>query len=86
MPTIEFRPGQTVAFSQAVIRRSVDQPLTARARGTVVAVRGKPGISGPIVSVDWHGSWIENEDGDTVRHIPAVNLTPVLANGAVFGD
>ncbi len=79
MHATEFRPGQTVAFSQAVIRRSVDQPLTARARGTVVAVRGKPGISGPIVSVDWHGSWIENEDGDTVRHIPAINLNPVLA-------
>jgi hypothetical protein len=86
MRKLEFRPGQTVAFSQAVIRRAEDQIFTARARGTVVAVRGKPGISGPIVSVDWHGSWIENEDGDTVRHIPAINLAPVLANGAVFGD
>ena len=86
MHTIEFRPGQTVAFSQAVIRRAEDQIFTARARGTVVAVRGKPGISGPIVSVDWHGTWIAHEDGGTVRHIPAVNLTSVLANGAVFGD
>jgi hypothetical protein len=86
MRKFEFRPGQTVAFSQPVIRRAEDQIFTARARGTVVAVRGKPGISGPIVSVDWHGTWIAHEDGGTVRHIPAVNLTPVLANGAVFGD
>lgn len=82
----DFRPGQAVAFSQSVIRRAADPAMTARARGTVVAVRGRPGIGGPIVSVDWHGTWIENEDGDTVRHIPAVNLTPVLANGAIFGD
>jgi hypothetical protein len=38
------------------------------------------------VSVDWHGTYIPHEDGGTVRHIPGVNLTPILANGAVFGD
>lgn len=86
MQKITFRPGQPVAFSQAVIRRSLDQIFTARARGTVVSVFEKPGLSCPIVSVDWHGTWLENEDGDTVRHIPSVNLTTILSNGAVFGD
>jgi hypothetical protein len=38
------------------------------------------------VSVDWHGTYITHEDGGTVRHIPGANLTPILANGAVFGD
>lgn len=80
MPKITFRPGQTVAFSQAVIRRAEDQIFAARARGTVVSVRG------PIVAVDWHETWIKNEDGNTVRHIPGANLTPILSNGAVFGD
>ena len=72
-----FRPGDTVAFSQAVIRRTGDG---ASARGTVVSVRDN------IARVDWHGTWIAHEDGSTVRSIPAANLTRVLANGAVFGD
>jgi hypothetical protein len=86
MPKITFRPGQPVAFSQAVIRRSGDQIFTARARGTVVSVFDKPGLGGPLVSVDWHGTYIPHEDGGTVRHIPGVNLTTILSNGAVFGD
>ena len=80
MKTQSFRPGDRVAFAQAVIRRCDDQAFTAAARGTVLSVRG------PIVSVDWHGSWIEHEDGGTVRHLPAANLTRILSNGAVFGD
>lgn len=75
MPT--FKPGDTVAFSQAVIRRSGDG---AAARGTVVSVRDG------IVRVDWRDTWIRHEDGGTVRSIPAANLTRVLASGAVFGD
>lgn len=72
-----FKPGDTVAFSQAVIRRTGDG---ASARGIVVSVRDN------IVRVDWRGTWIPHEDGGTVRSIPAANLTRVLTNGAVFGD
>ena len=72
-----FKPGDTVAFSQAVIRRTGHG---ASARGTVVSVRNN------IARVDWHGTWIAHEDGSTIRSIPAANLTRVLANGAVFGD
>lgn len=72
-----FKPGDTVAFSQAVIRRTGHG---ASARGTVVGVRDN------IVRVDWRGTWIAHEDGGTIRSIPAVNLTRVLTNGAVFGD
>ena len=72
MPT--FKPGDTVAFSQAVIRRTGDN---ATARGTVVSVQNG------IVRVDWRDTWIH---GGTVRSIPAANLTRVLASGAVFGD
>ena len=72
-----FKPGDTVAFSQAVIRRTGHG---ASARGTVVSVHGR------VARVDWHGTWIPHEDGSTVRSIPAANLTRVLANGAVFGD
>lgn len=75
MPT--FKPGDTVAFSQSVIRRTGDG---ASARGTVVSLKGD------IVRVDWRGTWIPHEDGGTVRSIPAANLTRVLSNGAVFGD
>lgn len=75
-----FKPGDTVAFSQAVIRHAGDGLYRASARGTVVSVRDR------IVRVDWRGTWIPHEDGGTVRSIPAANLTRVLANGAVFGD
>ena len=77
-----FKPGDTVAFSQAVIRRTGHG---ASARGTVVSVHGR------VVCVDWHGTWIAivNEESgivSTIRSIPAANLTRVLANGAIFGD
>ena len=72
-----FKPGDTVAFSQAVIRRT---GAGASARGTVV------GVQNNIARVDWHGTWIPHEDGGTVRSMPVANLTRVLANGAVFGD
>ena len=72
-----FKPGDTVAFSQAVIRRTGHG---ASARGTVVSVQNN------IARVDWHGTWIPHEDGGTVRSMPVANLTRVLTNGAVFGD
>ena len=73
----KFKPGDAVAFSQAVIRRAGHG---GSARGTVVDV------TGPVARVDWRGSWIPHEDGGTVRSIPAANLTRVFADGVVFGD
>jgi hypothetical protein len=73
--------GQVVAWSQDVIRRSVDPHLTASARGVVVNLRGDR-----LARVDWRGTWIEDEDGETVRTVPLQNLVPVLRSGAVFGD
>jgi hypothetical protein len=75
-----FKPGHTVAFAQPVIRRAHDQRRLADARGIVVAV------TGPVVSVDWRGTWEPHEDGGTVRHLPAANLTRVFPDGVVFGD
>lgn len=72
-----FKPGDTVAFAQSVIRRTGHG---SGARGVVVDV------SGPVARVDWRGTWIPHEDGGTVRSIPSANLTRVFANGVVFGD
>lgn len=78
-----FAVGDTVAFAQAVVRRSGDQLFTSRARGTVVDVT----LNGRIVAVDWGASWLPHEEtGSSVRHVPSANLTRVLSNGAVFGD
>jgi hypothetical protein len=78
----KFKPGDTVAFSQAVIRRCDVRAAhgASHARGTVVDV------TGPVVRVDWRGTWIPHENGGTIRSIPSVNLTRVFANGVVFGD
>ena len=73
----KLKPGDTVAFSQSVIRRTGHG---ASARGTVVDV------TGPVARVDWRGTWIPHEDGGTVRALPAANLTKILSSGAVFGD
>lgn len=72
-----FKPGDTVAFAQSVIRRTGNG---AAARGVVVDV------TGPVARVDWRGTWIAHEDGGTIRSIPAANLTRVFADGVVFGD
>lgn len=78
----KFKPGDTVAFSQSVIRRCDVRAAygASRARGTVVDVTGR------VVRVDWRGTWIAHEDGGTIRSIPAANLTRVFPNGVVFGD
>lgn len=76
---MEFKPGDTVAFSQSVVRR-VLHPMVSSARGKVIGVRWN------IVSVDFGDTYIPHQDGGTVRHIPAGNLTRILASGAVFGD
>ena len=69
--------GDKVAFSQAVIRRTMDG---TRARGTVVSVTGN------TAAIDFAGTWIAHEDGGTVRHVPIANLTKILANGAIFSN
>lgn len=74
-----FKPGDTVAFAQSVIRRCWNQE-SASARGVVVDV------TGPVIRVDWRGTWIAHEDGGTIRTLPAANLTRVFDDGVVFGD
>jgi Cu2+-containing amine oxidase len=73
-----MKPGTTVAFTQAVIRRT--DADTAKARGVVLEVKGN------LARVDFKGTWIAHEDGSTVRTVPVANLTVILSNGAVFGD
>jgi hypothetical protein len=76
MSKIKFSLGDKVAFHRDVVRRTGGD---GTARGIVVAVNGL------VVSVDFRGTWIEHEDGGTVRHVPAANLTRIL-NNAVFID
>ena len=47
-------------------------------RGVVVAV------DGPVVAVDFAGTWMPHENGGTVRHVPAGNLTKIMTNGVVY--
>jgi len=75
---IKFSVGDKVAFARAVVRRVGHDKHTADARGRVVAVNG------PVVSVDFAGTWSLHEDGGTVRHVPAANLTKILANGVIY--
>jgi heme A synthase len=69
--------GDKVAFSQAVIRRTMDG---TRARGTVVSVMGN------TAAVDFAGTWIAHEDGGTVRYVPTANLTKIQPNGVIFSN
>ena len=69
--------GDKVAFSQAVIRRTMDG---TRARGTVVSVTGN------TAAIDFAGTWIAHEDGGTVRYVPVANLTKVQPNGVIFSN
>ena len=75
---IKFSIGDKVAFARAVVRRLGHDKATADARGRVVAVNG------PVVSVDFAGTWSLHENGGTVRHVPAANLTKILANGVIY--
>lgn len=75
-----MKVGDRVAFSGSVVRRTMDR-LTADARGVVVLTYS----GSPIVGVDFEGSWIDHEDGGTVRHVPVANLRRVV-NGVVFRD
>lgn len=78
MSRIKFSLGDTVAFSRDVVRRVGLCKDTADARGVVVD------LNGPVVSVDFKGTWVKHENGGTVRHVPAANLTRILNNGVVY--
>lgn len=78
MSKIKFSLGDNVAFSRDVVRRVGLCKDTADARGVVVD------LNGPVVSVDFKGTWVKHENGGTVRHVPAANLTRILNNGVVY--
>ena len=75
---MKFSVNDKVAFARAVVRRVGHDKATADARGVVVAV------DGPVVAVDFGGTWRAHENGGTVRHVPAANLTKILANGVIY--
>ena len=78
MKTNKFNPGDRVAFSRAVLARTGHNKFDADARGRVMEVNG------PVVTVDFSGSWLRHENGSTVRYVPAANLTKILANGVIY--
>ena len=67
---VEFNAGDIVAFARHVLKR-VGDPNILAARGRVVE------INGPIVTVDFEGSWNRHESGSTLRFVPAGNLTKI---------
>jgi hypothetical protein len=77
---MKFSVNDKVAFARAVVRRVGHDKATADARGVVVAV------DGPVVAVDFGGTWRAHENGGTVRHVPAANLTKILANGVIYDN
>jgi hypothetical protein len=74
----KFSIGDQVAFSRAVVARTGHNKFDADARGRVVE------INGPVVTVDFSGSWQRHENGSTLRFVPAANLTRVFDKGVVF--
>ena len=78
MKTLKFNVGDRVAFARHVVKRLGHDKPTADARGVVVA------IDGPVVAVDFGGTWRAHENGGTVRHVPAAKLTKILANGVIY--
>lgn len=78
MKTNKFNPGDRVEFARAVVARTGHNKFDADARGRVVE------INGPVVTVDFSGSWLRHENGSTVRYVPAANLTRVFDNGVVY--
>lgn len=75
---IKFSIGDRVTFHRDVVRRLGHDKNTADARGRVVDVNG------PTVSVDFGGTWVRHENGGTVRHVPAANLTKIFNNGVIY--
>ena len=78
MQKLKFNIGDNVAFSRAVVARTGHNRADADARGRVVAV------DGPVVAVDFAGTWMPHENGGTVRYVPAGNLTKIMTNGVVY--
>jgi hypothetical protein len=74
---IKFSIGDRVAFARDVVRRVGHDKHTADARGRVVAIDGR------VVAVDF-GQTMVRDDGETVRYVPAANLTKILANGVIY--
>ena len=68
----KFSVGDRVAFARDVVRRVGHDKHTADARGRVVDVNG------PVISVDFAGTWRPHENGGTVRYVPAANLIRVV--------
>jgi hypothetical protein len=73
----KFSIGDNVAFSRAVVRRLGHDKYTADARGRVVEIDGR------VVAVDF-GRTFARDDGETVRFVPAANLTKILTNGVIY--
>ena len=80
MQKLKFNVGDNVAFARHVVKRLGHDKPTADARGRVVAV------DGPVVAVDFAGTWSTHENGGTVRYVPAGNLTKIMANGVVYDN
>lgn len=78
MKKLKFNVGDTVAFARHVVARTGHNKIDADARGRVVA------IDGPVVAVDFAGTWAPHEDGGTVRYVPGANLTKIMTNGVVY--
>jgi hypothetical protein len=78
MKKLTFNISDKVAFARHVVARTGHNKIDADARGRVVAV------DGPVVAVDFAGTWNRHDDGGTVRHVPAGNLTKIMANGVVY--
>lgn len=55
--------------------------VTADMRGKVLSIVS----GGKVAEVDTGGTF-PNEEGNSIRFIPVANLTPILSNGAIFGD
>ncbi len=75
---IKFSIGDKVAFHRDVIRRFGCDKRVSDANGRVI------NVNGPVVSVDFMGTWNRHIDGSTVRHVPADNLIKILANGVTY--
>lgn len=80
MKKMTFNISDKVALARHVVARSNSdsKQVDADARGRVVAVEGA------VVAVDFAGTWKANENGGTVRCLPAFNLTKILSNGVVY--
>ena len=63
-----IQPGDTVKFAPAVLKRSGNDPLWKRAKGLVVRIERHYAI------VDFQGTWIPQDDGETIRSVPLTNL------------